>query len=152
MCAATGLSMFATLTLNSSAAPSSRSLSVATPTAWVSRAGTSWSPDSWATKLSPAEAGAASARSANAPMRTSMMVLRIAFPPRVLGLPAEDFVDRALIQPDHEEVAVRPGLDVGHYPEVRADERALAVGDVELVVVVGDPRSSSRGSSTLIFW
>jgi hypothetical protein len=53
-----------------------------------------------------------------------------------------------LIQRDHEVVAVRPGLDVGHYPEVRAGEQALAFGDAGLVVVAGggpvlQPRAAS---------
>jgi len=47
-------------------------------------------------------------------------------------------VDLALVQRHQEEVAVRAGLDVGHDPEVPPDEQALAFGDVELVVVVGD--------------
>src|SRR6266508_2545222 len=75
--AAKTLSMLATLTLNSSAAPSSRSLNVATPLAWVSRAGTSWPPDSVATKLSPATADGATASSPSASMTTSTIVLRI---------------------------------------------------------------------------
>jgi len=47
------------------------------PLAAVSRAGTSSSPESGATKLLPAEAGDASATSASASMRTSPIVLRI---------------------------------------------------------------------------
>jgi hypothetical protein len=68
-----------------------------------------------------------------------------------LGLPAGDFVDRALIRRDHEQVAVRPGLDVGHDPEVRADEQALAFGDVELAVVAGDPVLQPRVADTDLF-
>src|SRR6266508_2150681 len=75
--AAKTLSRLATLTLNSSAAPSSRSLNVATPTAWVSRGGTSWPPDSVATKLPPATAAGANASSPSASMTTSTIVLRI---------------------------------------------------------------------------
>src|SRR4029453_10039782 len=77
MWAMTTLSMLATLSLNSSAVPSSRSLNLATPTAWVSRAGTSWPPDSVATKLSPARAADAGASSASASMTTSTTILRI---------------------------------------------------------------------------
>src|SRR6266496_604320 len=61
-----------------------------------------------------------------------------------VGLPAGDLVDRALVQRDEEQVAVRRGLDVGDDPEVRADEQAFALGEVELVVVVGDPVGQPR--------
>src|SRR5918994_7877966 len=74
MCDANTLSMFATVTLNSSAVPSLLSLNVATPTARVSRAGTSWSPLSVATKLSPARAVGASA---SASITASRIALRI---------------------------------------------------------------------------
>src|SRR4029453_2506147 len=65
--------------------------------------------------------------------------------PRAVGLPPEDFVDRALVQRDQEEIAVGSGLDVGHDPEVPPDEQALTFGDVELVVVVSDPALQPRG-------
>ncbi len=83
--------MLATLTLNCSAVPSSRSLNVATPTAWVSRAGTSWSPESVATKLSPAPAADAGASNTSASMTTSTTILRI----RLLlpGAPASQSVE-----------------------------------------------------------
>src|SRR5262245_24256387 len=81
MCAATALSRLATLILNTNAAPSSRTFKVATPTACVSRAGTSLSPDSGATKLSPATAGGANARSASASPAEITIVLRILLPP-----------------------------------------------------------------------
>ena len=74
MCDAKTLSMFATVTLYSSAVPSLLSLNVATPTARVSRAGTSWSPLSGATKLSPARAVGASA---SASITVSRIALRI---------------------------------------------------------------------------
>src|SRR4030095_8883015 len=60
------------------------------------------------------------------------------------GLPPVDLMDRALRQGHHEQVAVRTGLDVGHDPEVRPDEQALALGDVELVAVVCDPVGQPR--------
>ena len=50
---------------------------MATPLAWVSRAGTSWPPDSVATKLSPAKADGANANSPSTSMATSTIALRI---------------------------------------------------------------------------
>ena len=49
----------------------------------------------------------------------------------------EDLVDGALREGDDEQVAVRPGLDVGGDAEVGAEEQGLALRDVVLRVVVG---------------
>jgi hypothetical protein len=40
---------------------------------------------------------------------------------------------------DHEQVAVGPGVDVGADPKAAAEQQALALGEVVLGVVVGDP-------------
>src|SRR5262245_43025459 len=89
MCAATALFRLATLILYSSAAPSSRSLNFATPTAWVSRAGTSLPPDRLATKLSPAEADGAKASSASPSVRIGTIILRMVPSLRCVVLPGD---------------------------------------------------------------
>lgn len=49
-------------------------------------------------------------------------------------------VGRAAIgEPEHEQVAVGSGLEVGDDPEVRADHQAFALGEVVILHVVGDP-------------
>src|SRR5262245_65636932 len=43
---------------------------------------------------------------------------------------AEDLVDRAVRQRDHEEISVGPGPDVGRDAEVPPEQPALALGDI----------------------
>jgi hypothetical protein len=51
----------------------------------------------------------------------------------------EDLVDGSGGDRDHEEVAVRTGLDVRADAEAATEQQTLALGDVVLRTVVGDP-------------
>src|SRR5688500_10889290 len=53
------------------------------------------------------------------------------------GLTRKNLVDRTSGQRDHEQIAIRSRLDVGHDTEVLADEKALAFGDLVFGQVVG---------------
>lgn len=48
-------------------------------------------------------------------------------------------VNGAVRERDDEQVAVRPGLNIGDHPEIRAEQQRFALDDVELARVVGDP-------------
>src|SRR5919106_6612814 len=51
---------------------------------------------------------------------------------------SKNLVDRAVRERHDEQIAVRAGLDVGADAEVSPKQQAFALGDVELVEVVGD--------------
>ena len=85
--------------------------------------GTLWSPDQ-------AEGAGIPAPSALGGMRIS------GTPPPFRG--SVYLVNRSVAQGDDKEIPIRSGLDVGCDAKVPAEQQALALGDVKLVIVIRD--------------